>query len=117
MISLGVTLSKFCKNIFNQWCSKRIIKVQQHGWFLSDIFMAIGFLGTLIGFIFMLDLSGLTAGNAAQATLVTLTTGMKTALYTTVMALIASIIIKCTLYVIANDLEQIAEDNCSITVK
>jgi biopolymer transport protein ExbB/TolQ len=79
--------------------------------------MAVGFLGTLVGFIFMLDLSGLTSGNAAQATLVTLTTGMKTALYTTVMALISSIVIKCTLYIIANDLEKIAEDNCTLTEK
>ena len=76
--------------------------------------MALGFLGTLVGFVYMLDLTGLTNANAAQTTLITLTTGMKTALYTTVMALIASIIIKCTLYVLANDLDDISEEKACI---
>lgn len=110
MITLGVRLSKFCKNVFNQFCQESIVRIQKHGWFLSDIFMAIGFLGTLVGFIYMLDLTGLASGSAAQATLITLTTGMKTALYTTVMALIASIVIKCTLYILEQDFERIEDD-------
>lgn len=117
MIALGVRLSKYCKNVNNQFCTDELSKVQTHGWFLSDIFMAMGFLGTLIGFIYMLDLTGLTNANAAQATLVTLTTGMKTALYTTVMALLASIIIKCTLYILNNDIEKIEEEKICVTIR
>jgi hypothetical protein len=107
MISLGVNLSKYCKNVFNHHTYNGIEKTHQHGWFLSDVFLGIGFLGTLLGFIYMLDLTGLASGDMAQTTLITLTTGMKTALYTTVMALISSIIIKCTLYTIEQDLERI----------
>ena len=43
MISLGIRLSKYCRNVFNQLSSERIERVFKHGWFLSDIFMAIGF--------------------------------------------------------------------------
>lgn len=117
MIALGITLSKYCKNIFNIFCTEKIIKVQQHGWFLSDIFMAVGFLGTLVGFIYMLDLTGLANVNAAQATLITLTTGMKTALYTTVMALIASLIIKITLYILGEDIQRLEESKPICKVK
>jgi hypothetical protein len=109
MISLGVRLSKFCKNIFNKKHSEHLEKIRTHGWFISDIFMAVGFLGTLVGFIYMLNLSALSGSSGAQSVLITLTTGMRTALYTTVMALIASIIIKCTLYIIDNDLDVIKE--------
>lgn len=105
-INLGVRLTKFCKNMQDINCQKSIIKTQRHGWFLSDIFMALGFLGTLVGFIYMLDLTGLASTNMNKEVLVTLTTGMRTALYTTVMALIGSIILKSTLYVIGNDLEE-----------
>ncbi|MEA2081076.1 MAG: MotA/TolQ/ExbB proton channel family protein [Pseudomonadota bacterium] len=112
MITFGVHLSKFCKNIFNQKMKERFLKIEEHGWFISDIFMAVGFLGTLIGFIYMLDLTGFSSGTDSSATLVTLATGMKTALYTTVMALISSIIIKITLYTVRNDLEKI--DGCSL---
>ncbi len=117
MIALGVKLSKYCKNVNNDRCTEALGKVQHHGWFLSDIFMAVGFLGTLIGFIYMLDLSGLTNTNAAQATLVTLTTGMKTALYTTVMALIASIVTKVSLYILNNDIQQIEEEKICVTIR
>lgn len=114
LVSLGIRLSKFCRKIDDPLCQKNLQKIQQHGWFLSDIFMAFGFLGTLIGFVIMLDLTGLTNANAAQLTLITLTTGMKTALYTTVMALIGSIIIKITLYVLSAQLEKI--DSCQIKI-
>jgi hypothetical protein len=114
LISLGVRLTKYCKDINDPLCQDNLQKIQKHGWFLSDIFMAFGFLGTLIGFVIMLDLTGLSSANAAQATLITLTTGMKTALYTTVMALIGSIIIKITLYVLGAQLEKV--DSCQIKI-
>lgn len=112
MIMLGFRLSKFCKNIFNKSCRDAFLTIENHGWFLSDVFMAIGFLGTLIGFMYMLDLTGLSNANAAQGILVTLTTGLKTAIYTTVMGLVSSILIKCTLYTIRADLNQI--DECKL---
>jgi hypothetical protein len=112
MIMLGVRLSKFCKNIFNQFYRESFLSIEQHGWFLSDIFMALGFLGTLIGFMYMLDLTGLNNANAAQGVLITLTTGLKTAIYTTVMGLISGLIIKCTLYAIRTDLNKI--DECKL---
>lgn len=117
MIALGVKLSKYCNNVNNQLCTESLARTQKHGWFLSDIFMALGFLGTLVGFIYMLDLTGLSNSNAAQATLITLTTGMKTALYTTVMALIGSIVIKCTLYILANDVDKIEEEKICVTIR
>ena len=113
MIHLGVNLSKFCKNVNNQFCEKALLKSQRHGWFIAGTFLAVGLIGTLVGFIFMLDLTGLSSGDAAQATLITLSTGMKTAIYTTLMALISATIIRCTLYVVNSDLEEINE--CFLT--
>ena len=112
MVMFGLKLSKFCKNITSIPCKENFLKIEEHGWFLSDIFMAVGFLGTLIGFSYMLDLTGMGAGGDSKATLITLATGMKTALYTTETALISSIIMKITLYLMRNDLEKI--DGCSI---
>jgi len=112
MIVMGVRLSKFCNNVFNEFCRDDFELIEQHGWFLSDIFMAIGFLGTLIGFMYMLNISGLSDPNAAQGVLVTVTNGMRTAIVTTVSALISSIIMKCTLYITRSGLNKI--DQCRL---
>ena len=112
MIAFGMRLSKFCKNVFNQYRKEDFLLIEKHGWFISDILTGVGFVGTLLGFIYMLDITGINGVDAAQGTLLALTTGMKTAIYTTVAALISSIIIKCTLYTVRADLNKI--DSCKI---
>lgn len=113
MISLGVRLSKFCKNLNNMYHNVRFARIMKHGWFISDIFVSIGFLGTLIGIMNMYAPGMFTVGGGAAMEVVML--GMKTALYTTVMALIAGIIMKITLYTVLNDIEIIEyENDCRI---
>jgi flagellar motor component MotA len=68
---------------------------QEIGWFVSDMMLKLGLLGTIIGFIFMLasvaniadfDVSGM------QQILKHMSNGMGTALYTTLAGLICSIL-------------------------
>jgi len=75
---------------------------EETGWFWSDIVLAIGMFGTVWGFIMML---GGAFGNVdfsdplmAQTALPKMVSGMKTALYTTLTGLLASILLKMQYY-------------------
>lgn len=69
----------------------------ESGWFMSDLFLSIGMIGTVIGFISML--SGFSYLNVedtqtVQALIKDLGSGMSTALYTTLVGLVSSILLK-----------------------
>jgi hypothetical protein len=68
------------------------------GWFVSDVLLTIGMIGTVSGFIIMLmgGFSEIDATNPAtlQAMLGKMTVGMATALYTTLTGLIGSLLLK-----------------------
>ena len=68
---------------------------QEIGWFLSDAMLKLGLLGTIIGFIFMLvPVSGISDfdSNAIRNVLQEMSGGMSTALHTTLIGLICSIL-------------------------
>ena len=104
-IKLGINIYHFCKN-------KKVeiaVKNNESGWFASDIFLSIGMIGTVFGFIFMLSssFSDINATNlgSIQHALTTMSAGMSTALYTTAAGLICSLVLKVQLYVFDKYLE------------
>lgn len=68
----------------------------EYGWFFVDAMIKLGLLGTIVGFIFMLgsvsDTSALDL-NAMQKVMQQMSTGMGTALYTTLAGLIGSLLL------------------------
>jgi hypothetical protein len=70
---------------------------QELGWFVADLLLSLGLLGTVIGFILMLGpISGLDAGNesAIKSALAAMSGGMAVALYTTLAGLIGGMLLK-----------------------
>ena len=76
---------------------KRINQQLEAGWFISDITLTVGMIGTVIGFIAMLggfidlDIENI---DTIQDLITELGSGMSTALYTTLTGLISSALLK-----------------------
>jgi hypothetical protein len=64
------------------------------GWFFSDALMTLGMLGTVLGFIMMLE-GDITAAKAALASM---SKGMGVALYTTAAGVICGLLLKVQLF-------------------
>ena len=67
------------------------------GWFVADLLLSLGLLGTVIGFIVMLGpITGLDAGDqsAVKGALAAMSGGMAVALYTTLTGLIGGMLLK-----------------------
>lgn len=85
---------------------------QEIGWFVSDMMLKLGLLGTIIGFIFML---GSVAGIAdfdvsnMQKILQHMSNGMGTALYTTLAGLICSILSAMQYHMIDRHVDELIE--------
>ena len=71
------------------------------GWFIAESCLALGMVGTVTGFLFMLGTAfeniDVTNAKTLQDALAMMATGMSTALYTTLIGLISSLIIKVQL--------------------
>jgi len=71
--------------------------------FASNVFLSLGMIGTVIGFIYMLNISFGNLGSADMTSLrlalQTMGTGMGTALYTTATGLVCSLLLRLQLYV------------------
>ena len=71
------------------------------GWFISESCLALGMIGTVIGFLLMLGTAfsdlDVTSSEALQTALASMAVGMSTALYTTLTGLVCSLIIKVQL--------------------
>ncbi len=70
---------------------------QEIGWFMSDMFLAVGMIGTIIGFMMMLSgFAAIDPSNTVgmKAILFSMSSGMSTALITTLVGLICSILLK-----------------------
>jgi len=71
------------------------------GWFIAESCLAIGMIGTVTGFLYMLGTAfeniDVTNATTLQDALASMARGMSTALYTTLTGLIASLIIKIQL--------------------
>lgn len=81
--------------------AKRMKEKVSFGWFLSETMLGLGMTGTVIGFIIMLggSMGELDMNNAAKTTevLANMAVGMSTALYTTAVGLVCSILLKIQL--------------------
>lgn len=76
-------------------------------WFLSEQMLALGMLGTVIGFIYLLS-SGITSASVTDPTslatlLANMSVGLGIALYTNAVGILASLISKTLLYVVTYD--------------
>jgi hypothetical protein len=71
------------------------------GWFIAESCLALGMVGTVTGFLYMLGTAfeniDITNATTLQDALASMAKGMSTALYTTLTGLIASLIIKVQL--------------------
>ena len=70
---------------------------QEFGWFVADLLLSLGLLGTVIGFILMLaPISGLDASDesAIKLALAAMSGGMAVALYTTLAGLVGGMLLK-----------------------
>jgi hypothetical protein len=79
-------------------------------WFLSEQMLALGMLGTVIGFIYLLT-SGITSASVSDpASLATLlgnmSVGLGIALYTNATGILSSLITKALLYAVTYDHEE-----------
>ena len=75
----------------------------ESGYFFSDAFVRLGFLGTIAGFIYALHytFAGINVADVAstQAALVSMARGMGTALYTTAAGLVCGLALRIQLYI------------------
>lgn len=85
-------------------------KIVETCWFLSEQMLALGMLGTVIGFIYLLT-SGITSASvtdpASLATLLAnMSVGLGIALYTNAVGILASFITKMLLYAVTYEHEE-----------
>jgi len=92
------------------WCTKKSeIQIQNIdvGWFVAEACLALGMIGTVTGFLLMLSgaFANIDLANTAtiQTALSQMALGMSTALYTTLVGLICSLILKIQLVNVENE--------------
>ena len=95
--------------ITTAWIGKETVEFGRYGvsrsteigWFVAESCLALGMIGTVIGFLYMLGQTfvGIDVTNAStlQNALMIMAQGMSTALYTTLIGLISSLLIKIQL--------------------
>jgi hypothetical protein len=92
--------------IYKQFIEKVDTYTYETEWFVSEILVSLGMIGTVIGFIYMLYtvFGNLDVGDTSiiKASLSTMANGMGTALLTTLIGLTSSVLLKCQL-VLTND--------------
>ena len=84
------------KKTFQEELKLRLYEIVDNGFFVADILLKLGIVGTVIGFIIMLSsLSIIDEMNLAKMNnlLLSMSSGMKVALYTTLSGLICSILL------------------------
>tara|TARA_Y100001936_G_scaffold106989_1_gene105087 strand:+ start:2323 stop:2970 length:648 start_codon:yes stop_codon:yes gene_type:complete len=84
------------KKPFQEELKLRLYEIVDNGFFVADILLKLGIVGTVIGFIIMLSsLSTIDEMNLAKMNnlLLSMSSGMKVALYTTLSGLICSILL------------------------
>ena len=80
------------------------------GWFVSDILITLGMIGTVVGFIYMLSTSfgsiDVSQPHTMRTALSKMSTGMGTALYTTASGLVCSLLLKLQLFNLQRGLDE-----------
>lgn len=90
----------------------------EFGWFYIDLMLKVGFLGTLVGFILMLSSvsdSGSLDASSMQKVLAHMSLGMSTALYTTMISLVAGILLSVPYYLLDRGLERLLQMTVHVT--
>ena len=90
---------------------ERDVKKKKYGydveWFVSEMMISLGMIGTVIGFIYMLysvfSSLNITDTLAVQQSLGKMAQGMGTALLTTLVGLVSSVLIKSQLVMVENE--------------
>ena len=90
----------------------RYYKKSDIGWFVSDTLLTLGMIGTVAGFIYMLDTScsNMDPQNviSMQGVLAKMGVGMSTALYTTAAGLVCSLLLKLQMYNLTHHLDYLS---------
>ena len=90
----------------------------EFGWFLIDLMLKVGFLGTLVGFIWMLasvSQHPLVDATSMQTILREMSFGMSTALNTTLSSLVGGILLSLPYYMLGRGLEELFETTVRLT--
>ena len=94
----------------NQVTPKEAVNSFSTGWFIAESCLVLGLVGTVTGFILMLGTAftelDVTNIQSVQNALIKMSLGMSTALYTTVVGLISSFVIKIQLVTIERQIER-----------
>jgi len=94
----------------NQVTPKEAVNGFSTGWFIAESCLVLGLVGTVTGFILMLGTAftelDVTNIQSVQNALIKMSLGMSTALYTTLVGLISSLIIKIQLVTIERQIER-----------
>lgn len=93
---------------------KTISVQQESGWFASEICLALGMVGTVFGFIMMLEtFLGVDTSNqqSMQNMIVKMGQGMATALYTTLVGLICSVLLKIQYFSLSQALDHTNQES------
>lgn len=92
----------------------RVAYLIKIGWFMSEVCMAVGMIGTVSGFLLMLGtaFSGIDVADTStlQTALTSMAVGMSTALYTTLIGLISGLYIKSQLVNLEHLIDQKKHD-------
>lgn len=107
------------ENLSNNSVFQKINLQQEIGWFASEICLALGMTGTVFGFILMLktflnvDTSNI---QSMQNMVVEMGKGMATALYTTLVGLVCSILLKIQYFAVSQAIDTIklSEDSKNV---
>ena len=98
--------------------ASRVRGANDFGWFLIDLMLKVGFLGTLIGFIMMLgsvSQQELLDASMMQRVLKQMSFGMSTALNTTLVSLVGGILLSLPYYLLGRGLDDLLEDTIHLT--
>lgn len=91
---------KICRTGYTQVICDRV----ETGWFFADIFTGLGFTGTIIGFIIMLE--NFSGDLSTEIALAQMGRGMGIALYTTAAGIVCSILLKLQLFNISQYMDK-----------
>jgi uncharacterized membrane protein YfcA len=97
----GITTRTVCKiqdsGKWNEDSEKNASRLAEGGWFISEVLLTLGMLGTVIGFVMMLagfEKVDVTQMGTVQNFIGSFGQGMSTALYTTLVGIVCSMLLK-----------------------